>query len=89
MFMYFSSSDYLGWFILLTGSQVAFYLQHPKLVNYGGENNGLSPRLREKVAISLMTSIAKRFYNQTPPLTVNELEAGANRFPPNIGEGPG
>jgi len=66
---------YLAWFILLTGSQVAFYLQHPKLVTYGGENYELSPRLRERVGMSLMTRIAKRFYEQAPALTVNELEA--------------
>ena len=66
---------YVAWFILLTGSQVAFYLQHPKLVTYGGEHYELSPRLREKVGMSLMTRIAKRFYEQAPALTVNELEA--------------
>jgi membrane protein len=66
---------YLAWFILLTGSQVAFYLQHPKLVTYGGDHYELSPRLREKVGMSLMTGIAKRFYEQAPALTVNELEA--------------
>ncbi len=66
---------YLGWFILLTGSQVAFYLQHPKLVNVGGEHVELSPRLREQVGISLMTQIAKRFYDQMPASTITELEA--------------
>jgi len=66
---------YLAWFILLTGSQVAFYLQHPKLVSYGGEQYELSPRLREKVGVSLMTRIGKRFYEQKSALTVNELEA--------------
>ncbi|MFT7234773.1 MAG: membrane protein [Methylophagaceae bacterium] len=65
---------YLAWFILLTGSQVAFYLQHPKLVNAGGEQYELSPRLREKVGVTLMARIAKRFYEQKPALTVNELE---------------
>lgn len=39
---------YLGWYILLTGSQVAFYLQHPKFVLMGGKSLILSPRLREK-----------------------------------------
>lgn len=66
---------YLAWFILLTGSQVAFYLQHPKRVSYGGEQYELSPRLREKVGMNLMASIAKRFYGQKTALTVNELEA--------------
>lgn len=66
---------YLAWFILLTGSQVAFYLQHPKLVSFGGEEYSLSPRLRETVGLTLMTKIAQRFYDQKPALTINELEA--------------
>jgi len=66
---------YLAWFILLTGSQVAFYLQHPKLINISGEQDELSPRLREKLGISLMTRIAKRFYDKAPALTMTELEA--------------
>lgn len=65
---------YLAWFILLTGSQVAFYLQHPKLVKLAGKPLTLSPRQREKEGLWLMTVIAKRFCKNQPPLTVPELE---------------
>jgi membrane protein len=65
---------YLAWFILLTGSQVAFYLQHPKLVRLAGKPLTLSPRLREKEGLWLMTVIAKRFCKNQPPLTVQQLE---------------
>ncbi len=65
---------YLAWFILLTGSQVAFYLQHPKLVRLGGKPYSLSPRLREKEGLWLMTVIARRFYLQQPALSLQELE---------------
>lgn len=65
---------YLAWFILLTGSQVAFYLQHPKLVRLAGKPLTLSPRLREKEGLWLMTVIAKRFCKNQPPLTIQELE---------------
>lgn len=65
---------YLGWLILLTGSQVAFYLQHPKLVRLGGKNYVLSPRLREKEGLWLMTVIAQQFYQQKPAMTIAELE---------------
>lgn len=65
---------YLAWFILLTGSQVAFYLQHPKLVKLAGKPLTLSPRLREKEGLWLITVIAKRFCKKQPPLTVQELE---------------
>lgn len=65
---------YLAWFILLTGSQVAFYLQHPKLVQLGGKPQRLSPRLREKEGLWVMTEIARRFCQNKPPLTMDELE---------------
>ncbi|EMR14316.1 ribonuclease BN [Methylophaga lonarensis MPL] len=65
---------YLAWFILLTGSQVAFYLQHPKLVQVGGKSFSLSPRLREKEGLWLMTLIARRFCNHETPLSIQELE---------------
>lgn len=65
---------YLAWLILLTGSQVAFYLQHPKLIHLGGRNYKLSPRSREKQGMWLMTLIGRQFYQQKPALTVAELE---------------
>lgn len=65
---------YLAWFILLTGSQVAFYLQHPKLVQLAGKPLTLSPRLREREGLWLMSVIAKRFCNNQPPLTIQQLE---------------
>lgn len=65
---------YLAWFILLTGSQVAFFLQHPKLVQLGGKPQRLSPRLRDKEGLWLMTEIARRFCQDKPPLTMQELE---------------
>ncbi|NQY25747.1 MAG: YihY family inner membrane protein [Piscirickettsiaceae bacterium] len=65
---------YLGWLILLTGSQVAFYLQHPKLVSLGGKDYELSPRLREKEGLWLMMLIAKQFHQKKPALNIQQLE---------------
>lgn len=65
---------YLAWFILLTGSQVAFYLQHPKLVSMAGKAYKLSPRLREQEGLWMMTLIAKRFCTQQVPMALQELE---------------
>lgn len=64
---------YLAWFILLTGSQVAFYLQHPKLVSFGTDYQ-LSPRQREREGLGLMAVLAKQFHQQQPALSVEELE---------------
>jgi len=65
---------YLGWLILLTGSQVAFYLQHPKLVRLGRQSYSLSPRQREQEGLWVMVLIAKQFYLQKPALTLQDLE---------------
>ncbi|RKZ94921.1 MAG: ribonuclease BN [Gammaproteobacteria bacterium] len=65
---------YLGWLILLTGSQVAFYLQHPALVQLEDRQFVLSPRLREKEGLWLMMVIARQFHNQQPALNVQQLE---------------
>lgn len=65
---------YLAWFILLIGSQVAFYIQHPKLVQLGGKIQRLSPRLREKEGLWLMTVITRRFCKDMPAPSVTELE---------------
>jgi membrane protein len=65
---------YLAWFILLIGSQVAFYLQHPKLVRLGGQSYVLSPRLREKEGLGLMSVIGRQFIEQKTALTIDELE---------------
>lgn len=64
---------YLSWFVLLLGSQVAFYLQHPRLVRVGGHDYRLSPYQREKEGLWLMCVIAKQFYQQQPALSVEQL----------------
>lgn len=66
---------YLAWFILLTGSQVAFYIQHPRLVKLGGKATSLSPRQREKSGLWVMTLITRRFCQKQPPISMDELEA--------------
>lgn len=64
---------YLAWFILLTGSQVAFYLQHPKLVSFDDKYQ-LSPRLREKEGLGLMAVIANQFHQQQTAFNIDQLE---------------
>jgi membrane protein len=65
---------YLGWLILLTGTQVAFYLQHPKLVRLGTTSQRLSPRLYEQEGLGLIVIIAKRFYLKQAAPSFQQLE---------------
>lgn len=54
---------YLAWFVILIGSSIAFYLQHPRYIHIGRQGTTLSIRLQEALALSVMYLIGKDFYN--------------------------
>jgi membrane protein len=60
---------YINWLILLLGASLSFYWQHPEyLVALPGEPR-LSNRMRERVALIVLSLIAKAYYDGAPPLT--------------------
>ena len=64
---------YLSWLILLFGSSVAFYVQHPEyLVRKGGEFR-LSNRMREHLALVIMSLIGRRHIDGYSPWTTDAL----------------
>jgi membrane protein len=52
---------YLSWLILLFGANVAFYAQHPEYLFARGGEPRLSNRMRERLALSAMTLVVRRF----------------------------
>ena len=52
---------YLSWLILLFGASVAFYVQHPEYLYAGQGEPRLSNRMRERLALSLMSLVTTRF----------------------------
>ncbi|OFE11536.1 hypothetical protein PHACT_13420 [Pseudohongiella acticola] len=66
---------YLGWLMLLIGSSVAFYHQHPSKTYAGREPPKLSLRLKEEVDLTIAYLIVKRFQQGVEPWTVDELQA--------------
>ncbi|MGP1676827.1 MAG: YihY/virulence factor BrkB family protein [Burkholderiales bacterium] len=52
---------YLSWLILLFGASVAFYAQHPEYLYARGGEPRLSNRMRERLALSVMSLVAGRF----------------------------
>lgn len=67
---------YLSWLILLFGASVAFYQQHPEyLVAEGGEPR-LSNRMRERLALVIMSLIGGRYVAGQPAWTMRELTQG-------------
>ena len=64
---------YLSWLILLFGAAVAFYVQHPEYrVPESGEPR-LSNRMRERLALVLMSLIARRHTEGSSPWTAEAL----------------
>lgn len=64
---------YLAWLMLLVGASMAFYHQHPEYLAIGREGLHMSNRLKERVALLAMATIAKRFYHNQPASTLQQL----------------
>ncbi|QIK39073.1 YihY family inner membrane protein [Caldichromatium japonicum] len=58
---------YIGWLILLFGSSLAFYHQHPELLETPEREPSLSPREREWLALRLAAWIARAYLDGAPP----------------------
>jgi len=64
---------YLNWLILLLGSQIAFYCQHPEYLKIGRTRLILTGKERETLALELMMRIGTRFMDGPPPHTLYEI----------------
>ena len=65
---------YLGWVILLIGSSIACYLQHPEYARYHSNKLALAGKDQQRLAIALMQSITKRHYDKHPPYSIAALQ---------------
>jgi membrane protein len=52
---------YLSWLVLLFGASVAFYVQHPEYLYMRGGEPRLSNRMRERLALSVMDLVVRKF----------------------------
>lgn len=52
---------YLSWLILLLGTQLAFYVQHPEYMPLGQRAPSASNATRERLALSVMLSVGRDF----------------------------
>jgi membrane protein len=53
---------YLGWLILLSGSSIAFYHQHPEYLGLSRRELKLSNRVKEKLALMVVYLIGREHY---------------------------
>ena len=59
---------YLSWLILLIGSSISYYHQHPERISNRHQLLRLSCRMREKIAMLIMFKIADHFHFDNPKL---------------------
>ena len=64
---------YVSWLILLVGSTVAFFHQHPEYHGLSDRNINLSNRMRERMAMQAIFRIAQRHLHGRQPLPSGEL----------------
>ncbi|MFW5969815.1 MAG: YihY/virulence factor BrkB family protein [Halofilum sp. (in: g-proteobacteria)] len=64
----------LSWLILLTGSSIAYYRQHPEQLLAGGRGGvRLSGVQTERLALALMRCVVTAWYSGEPPVTRDGL----------------
>jgi membrane protein len=64
---------YVSWLILLLGASVAFYLQNPQYVVLEAGEPRLSNRMRERLALLVMSRVAAAHVRGEPPWTRERL----------------
>ena len=64
---------YLSWLILLVGSQIAYFVQHPKYMTLHREPIVLSNRMRERLALQIMFLTGYNYYHDKDPWTLERL----------------
>jgi membrane protein len=64
---------YLAWLILLVGSNIAFYIQHPEYIRVRGDGAHVSGSVRERLGLHLMTQVARHFVAGTQPPGLDEI----------------
>lgn len=66
---------YISWLILLVGSSIAFYVQHPEYVVPARRSGDLSITQQEDLALQIMAVMAQRYYQGKRPMTSTEYVA--------------
>lgn len=65
---------YVGWLILLTGCQLAYYVQNPRQLRSQHQTPTLAGRQAEGLALTLLGIAGRRFIEAKPALTQAEFE---------------
>ena len=74
---------YLSWVILLLGSQLAYYIQHPYNLRFGQRTDPIDNDARERLSLGIMYLIASDYAQPSHGWT-NESLAAALRVPRDV-----
>ena len=75
---------YLGWLILLTGCQVAYYVQYPERLQATRVAPHLSGRMAEALGLQVVALVGRRFIDGQPPPTQEELRRTLPGIPEHV-----
>ena len=64
---------YLSWLVLLVGSQIAYFVQHPKYMTLHRVEFVLSNRLRERLALQIMYMVGYNHFHGKLPWTLDGI----------------
>jgi len=74
---------YVCWMILLIGASIAFYVQFPEYRTLQKRLFALSNRMKERIALLIMSTISGNYYKSRDPLAIEEV-ARAIKITPQI-----
>lgn len=75
---------YVGWLILLTGCQLAFYLQHPGHIRPTRTPPLLASRTAEYLGLAIMMCVTRAFIRGEPPPDADDLTDCLNAAPEHV-----
>lgn len=84
--MFFLIWLYLGWLVMLIGASIAFYVQNADYLNSPVRNRHLSSQMKDRLAVLIMSRIAKQFYHQQSACTARELASHVHMPMDLVGE---
>jgi membrane protein len=64
---------YLSWLILLVGSQIAYFVQHPRYMTLHRDAVVLSNRMREQLALQIMYLVGYNHFHNKPVWNLDRL----------------
>jgi membrane protein len=64
---------YLSWLILLVGSQIAYFVQHPRYMTLHREPVVLSNRMRERLALQIMYLVGYNHFHHRPAWNLEQF----------------